>query len=1142
MSEKEDDQLLQDASTLLMFANVAAKQQQNHIFDTPDNQRVPGVVGINLANPQITSHPSQIQLSQASAIQNVPISPSANPLNQSQLPRLSSMPYYGYVQHISQSHMHGNSQYAQPQLQNLPHQNLNSNVINSPPVAPNQLLPLIHASSIQPLPTSLPHILLAPPPPTQNQLQQVLSPTNDKIFPRKMVKISPKQPVRRGSISLLMNDDPQHPPHLLLSKAEQTINVKQKSVSPSLTSAIVDSTHKRSQSHPEISIKSSAKGKLSPTTKQSNVSLLNRGINLKTGERDTSNAMIAAAALAAAAEVPFPFKHEPAQSQSEIIHTKPLNQPLQPAKQQPLIDQIKTAKKRSPVPRKASPLTKKPVAPKKESPILREEERKESQESVQQVQKSVLEIESEPKNQVVEVSEKVETKLSPNEEETEPEDEEKTDDEQEDVKRQEYNIPSFESYKAEPDSVLIECICGIEEDDGFTVQCDICYRWQHCNCMGFSDSEELPDIYKCYYCDKKKWGKFDPQECRQNTLNRLNPIKKDTLKRKHLGIDKPDEKKSNRSSVSNNSSNGNNDQQIAKKRKVSESSDRKDITDSSNKTRSLVLPIKDNELLNDGVSSESYQSVYYTLKENDYKRGSIRELLANVGTQFYNEFLKLLKSEQAKKNMFNIEIMTPQQFKAIKFAKIVLPNYQKYMSENFKNVINKTKKHNKFTIKVRPYSDNQKQKFNGISKLSLFISSNDELMIPENTPIIEYLGEIDLFENYAKDSINQYPIWGTTKPKVLKSTLMLHENLSVVLDSRFVGNESRFIRKACPAAANCRIKQIYIPETKSFKFIVVTSKDIILKSTEMDEELRLCWEWDPNHPILQLYEQNEKFELLPDKSKRALIAYVDNILYFVECGCSTSNFNTSCALFKVKKATAYLLRSTRKASSISNINLTKSKDELIFLQESKKFVSWDDRLKERANRIEFNLFVTTKDLNVDQKDIKPESMDESESLKQAEAKPEMLMKIPYRDQLLAKYKNKIPDTKENQVDDVGGESSNTEEKDVTKVLPFPIVSELSLKIESSIDEALKPIEAEIEGTLTGHEDVAKILKEEIPARVENIGIPTDDLKIASNDKLGQTKTDPVKEEKNELQNAPERKPQPTVVKKLSFADYKKKLK
>lgn len=61
------------------------------------------------------------------------------------------------------------------------------------------------------------------------------------------------------------------------------------------------------------------------------------------------------------------------------------------------------------------------------------------------------------------------------------------------------------------------------------------------------------------------------------------------------------------------------------------------------------LPNKDNELLEDGITAESYQSVYYNLKENDYKRQAIKEFIDNIGLDFAGQFFKLPKLEQQGK-------------------------------------------------------------------------------------------------------------------------------------------------------------------------------------------------------------------------------------------------------------------------------------------------------------------------------------------------------------------------------------------------------------------------------------------------------------------------------------------------------------
>ncbi|GAC95805.1 hypothetical protein PHSY_003382 [Pseudozyma hubeiensis SY62] len=49
---------------------------------------------------------------------------------------------------------------------------------------------------------------------------------------------------------------------------------------------------------------------------------------------------------------------------------------------------------------------------------------------------------------------------------------------------------------------VIRCICGCDDDDGFTIQCDRCLVWQHCACFGMSQAS-VPDEYLCEQCEPR---------------------------------------------------------------------------------------------------------------------------------------------------------------------------------------------------------------------------------------------------------------------------------------------------------------------------------------------------------------------------------------------------------------------------------------------------------------------------------------------------------------------------------------------------------------------------------------------------------------------------------------------------------------
>ncbi|CAO1628542.1 unnamed protein product [Sympodiomycopsis kandeliae] len=57
--------------------------------------------------------------------------------------------------------------------------------------------------------------------------------------------------------------------------------------------------------------------------------------------------------------------------------------------------------------------------------------------------------------------------------------------------------------EGDEDGGVIRCICGINDDDGFTIQCDRCLVWQHCACFGMS-SQSVPDVYYCELCQPRE--------------------------------------------------------------------------------------------------------------------------------------------------------------------------------------------------------------------------------------------------------------------------------------------------------------------------------------------------------------------------------------------------------------------------------------------------------------------------------------------------------------------------------------------------------------------------------------------------------------------------------------------------------------
>ncbi|KAL4655302.1 PHD finger protein 20-like [Arapaima gigas] len=56
-----------------------------------------------------------------------------------------------------------------------------------------------------------------------------------------------------------------------------------------------------------------------------------------------------------------------------------------------------------------------------------------------------------------------------------------------------------EADEADQDSEVVRCICKVQEENGFMIQCKDCLTWQHITCMGITE-DHVPERYSCHMC------------------------------------------------------------------------------------------------------------------------------------------------------------------------------------------------------------------------------------------------------------------------------------------------------------------------------------------------------------------------------------------------------------------------------------------------------------------------------------------------------------------------------------------------------------------------------------------------------------------------------------------------------------------
>ncbi|XP_038664747.1 PHD finger protein 20-like protein 1 isoform X2 [Scyliorhinus canicula] len=69
-----------------------------------------------------------------------------------------------------------------------------------------------------------------------------------------------------------------------------------------------------------------------------------------------------------------------------------------------------------------------------------------------------------------------------------------------------------ESQEEDDSNATVRCVCGMDEENGFMIQCEECLCWQHSICMGLLE-DSIPDQYICYICRDPTGQKWSAKYC-----------------------------------------------------------------------------------------------------------------------------------------------------------------------------------------------------------------------------------------------------------------------------------------------------------------------------------------------------------------------------------------------------------------------------------------------------------------------------------------------------------------------------------------------------------------------------------------------------------------------------------------------------
>lgn len=84
------------------------------------------------------------------------------------------------------------------------------------------------------------------------------------------------------------------------------------------------------------------------------------------------------------------------------------------------------------------------------------------------------------------------------------------------------------------DDDVIRCVCGSSDDDGFSIQCEVCETWQHGRCVRIS-KKSVPDHYICKPClNIRKKKKLSTKEDRSLSPQNRRKITNESMKGKKV--------------------------------------------------------------------------------------------------------------------------------------------------------------------------------------------------------------------------------------------------------------------------------------------------------------------------------------------------------------------------------------------------------------------------------------------------------------------------------------------------------------------------------------------------------------------------------------------------------------------------------
>ena len=351
------------------------------------------------------------------------------------------------------------------------------------------------------------------------------------------------------------------------------------------------------------------------------------------------------------------------------------------------------------------------------------------------------------------------------------------------------------------DTGTIRCICGIDDDDGFTICCDRCLIWQHGECVTMYSRAQLeknesllPEQYLCDRCNPRD---FDIERAVRLQKERIASESKPQSKTRRAGGAKSRNNNNNHNSPASGSGHTPRDD-------GSDSAARKSGTSGKGDTkRPRMTPKASSESTT--MARQQHAPSANEAPESEYKVEYIPiaecEALTSDNVDNVRLCAEIAQNISREGNLQNTReklsnTSAESGADAIRQLKTFPPR-----------LIPKVCVH-----RVQHKSD--KLSYRG-PKFELHAAQDFR---PDDF-IIEYVGQLYSVWDYKNDPINQYQRTGYMKRHVLFSPL---SEVDLCIDARRKGNEARFVRGSCKPNAVLNIVTTLKPGVVRFGLFAST--------------------------------------------------------------------------------------------------------------------------------------------------------------------------------------------------------------------------------------------------------------------------------------------------------------------------------